>query len=38
MQLGAKPDLGPVKQRQQQAWVSGDFAVVSALTPEDTTS
>ena len=25
-----KPDLGAVKQRQQQAWASGDFAVVAA--------
>jgi ubiquinone/menaquinone biosynthesis C-methylase UbiE len=24
------PDLGPVKQKQQQAWASGDFAVVAA--------
>ena len=24
------PDLGAVKQRQQQAWASGDFAVVAA--------
>ena len=28
--LDAKPDLGAVKQRQQQAWASGDFAVVAA--------
>jgi SAM-dependent methyltransferase len=26
----AKPDLAAVKQRQQQAWASGDFAVVAA--------
>lgn len=25
-----KPDLGAVKQRQQQTWASGDFAVVAA--------
>jgi SAM-dependent methyltransferase len=25
-----KPDLGAIKQRQQQAWASGDFAVVAA--------
>ena len=27
---GTKPDLAAVKQRQQQAWASGDFAVVAA--------
>ena len=26
----AQPDLGAVKQRQQQTWASGDFAVVAA--------
>jgi len=26
-------NLGPVKQRQQQAWASGDFAVVAAKMP-----
>jgi len=25
-----KPDLGAIKQRQQQTWASGDFAVVAA--------
>jgi SAM-dependent methyltransferase len=28
--IDSKPDLAAVKQRQQQAWASGDFAVVGA--------
>jgi ubiquinone/menaquinone biosynthesis C-methylase UbiE len=28
--MDTKPDLAAVKQRQQQAWASGDFAVVAA--------
>ena len=28
--LDSKPDFASIKQRQQQAWSSGDFAVVAA--------
>src|SRR3954465_2799854 len=28
--LDSKPDFASIKQRQQQAWASGDFAVVAA--------
>ena len=29
--MDSKPDLAAIKQRQQQAWSSGDFAVVASL-------